>query len=252
MTQEIFISVYSYLKASHLLNSIFSKFSFIALVFVIFFSTFTLKSEQWDPIGPCYNTAGCVDNLETKQMVYMNCTITVVYHRIVCTSGVFYQIDDITFLGPCPDLFLYLHPNGQTEPDADNYFLMLKDVYKMLFDDWFSYVKNNYICPTHLDFTYWWPGSCSMACETVFANGVHDFKVKSCQLVSCCGKRISYCYNQQTHQVQTTDFTYWVSYACPAQAHADYTKCPTVGSYVDGMLVTAVYATYCKSTCFDN
>lgn len=216
--------------------------------------TFTLYSSQWKDLGPCYSTKDCTDNLETKQMTYMGCTITIYYHRLVCGSSYYYQIDDITYFGDagCVNLHLYLHPQGQAIPDAGRFFKMMRDVYKMLFDDYFHFVQNNYICPNYMEFNYWWPGDCSMACETILANGNHIWTVHSCQALACCGKRFVYCYDPQQQKAVVHENTYWVGTACPPQTYPDSSKCPTVGNYIGGILITAVNTTYCISTCHND
>ncbi len=213
-----------------------------------------LNSQQWPPLGPCYNLGNCTRTGNSVVLEYMGCQILVVYQMIHCPPGQHQiQIDYITYSagGNCAALHLFLHPNNNFEPDANRYMQMKKDVYKMLFDNRWSAIRNNFTCPQFAEFVYWWEGNCAMACEIVLENGEHVFFTRSCQDTVCCGKRFTYCVDPLTQQDIIYEFTYWVGTACPPQTAPDFSLCPSSGDYHQGVRIVNVYVTYCISTCFD-
>ncbi|HRP03238.1 MAG TPA: hypothetical protein PLE30_11380 [Candidatus Kapabacteria bacterium] len=228
------------------------------LLLVIFMIPQNNYSQLWRPIGPCYDQEGCTISQNSQMVDLMGCTVTVMYQVITCgtppNQTFQYQIDQFSYSsgGNCANLHLYLHPLPGNALDPDKYADAIQQLYAILFLGDFNAKKNNYHCPNYVEYRHWWPGSCAMACETILVNGRHVFHTLSCQELACCGHRYLYCYNPQTEEIKIDDFTFWAGTACPPQTRPYIERCPLVGDYFDGVLITDNNTTYCISNCYEN
>jgi len=242
-----------------------------ALIVVVFLAmsnllSQNLYSQQWRPMNPCYCSNGyhyganCDYNNfspESVTMDYMGCTVLITLAVVYCenSSGdpyIYVEIQSVNYSagGNCATLHLYLHPQGGNQPDAARVKQMYEDLYGMIFDDRFDAMKSQYYCPNTVNFEYFWPGSCSMACELILGDQAetHVFQLKSCQDFSCCSRSYSYCLNQNGtiwKQIINNNFPS----ACPVQTDPDFSKCPAVGTYFNGIIISGVNASYCQPYC---
>lgn len=246
-------------------NFIISTFFTMFLLFTIF-STQNLFSQQWDPMHPCYSLNGyhegngCDYNnfsQETVTMNYMGCTVLITMAVVYCVdpNGIPYtyiEIQSVNYSGGgnCAALHQFLHPQGGNIPDAIRVKQMYEDLYGMIFDDRFEAMKTSHYCPNTMNFTYWWPGSCTMACEIILGDQAqtHVLKIKSCQDVSCCGRNYSYCLNQNgTIWKQVTNYSY--PSVCPVQTVPNFSACPQVGDFYHEIEIIGVNVSYCQPYC---
>lgn len=221
--------------------------------FIAIFLPNKVASQLWEPIGPCYEQDGCTVSQHSKVVEIMGCSVTVIYQVIACGQKYQYQIDKFIYSsgGNCAALHLYLHPLPGNVLNPDRYADVKKQLYNKLFMINFDPQKNTHHCPNYIEYTFWWEGSCAMACETILVNGEHVFQTLSCQELACCGKRYLYCYDPILEKVNITEQTYWVGTACPPQTRPFIDRCPEIGDYFNGVLIVDQNVTYCISNCFE-